>query len=412
MEHPPPATPRLWPWAVATVLALVAPWVFGSGLGLNVLAQVAIAAIACLSYNLLLGYGGMLGFGHAIFTGAGAYAAIHLLRAAAAQGWPLPVSALPLLGGVAGLACAALAGLVLTRRAGTTFAMITLGLGELVYAAALMFPQWSGGEAGVSGNRVLGAAVLGADFGPARQIYYLAALYALGSAALLYLFNGTALGRLLQAVRDNAERVEFLGFSARWIRYRALLVAGFFAGIAGGLAALLFEIVTPEVFSPLRSGSYLLFTFLGGTAWFLGPVLGAVLMVLATVLLSGWTPAWLLYLGLLFMGAVVLAPQGLAGVVGCMVRSWQVQGARRVLPRWLLLGASAAVALAGGVALVEMLYHRQLGDVLGPQFLFLGLVTMDVAQPGYWAVAAASAVAGAVLWRHLQRRLAPLEAAA
>ncbi len=389
------------PWALAVGLAALAPWVFDSGLGLTVLCQIGIAVIACQAYQLLLGEGGMLSFGHAAFTGTGAYAAIHLLRADMAAA--LPVGLLPLAGGLAGLAFAALAGLLLTRRAGTTFAMITLGLGELVYAAALMFPAWSGGEAGVSGDRVRGAAILGVDFASARQVYYLIALHALASALLLRGFMGTVLGRLLNAVRDNPERVAFIGYDPRWIRYRALLVSGFLAGVAGGLAALNFEIVTPEVFSPLRSGSYLLFTFLGGTGHFLGPVIGAVLMVLALVVLSGWTAGWSLYLGLAFMLAVVAAPQGIAGAVATLGATLRTQGLRAVAAQWLARMGAGAMVLAGGVALVEMAYHRQMDAVLGRQFVLLGL-PLDVGQPVHWTLALLLTMAGLWWWRGLSRR--------
>ena len=109
----------------------------------------------------------------------------------------------------------------------------------------------------------------------------------------------TPLGRIANAVRDNPERVEFVGYDTRQVRWRAFMIAGFFAGIAGGLAALNFEIVTAEVVGAARSGAYLLFTFLGGAVFFFGPIIGAVLMVLALVLLSELTLAWLLYLGAL-----------------------------------------------------------------------------------------------------------------
>jgi ABC-type branched-subunit amino acid transport system permease subunit len=108
----------------------------------------------------------------------------------------------------------------------------------------------------------------------------------------------TPLGRMLNAVRDNPERVEFVGYNTQRIRYTAFIIAGFFAGISGGLGALNFEIVTAEVVHAARSGAYLLFTFLGGATFFFGPILGAILMVLAFVLFSEFTKAWLLYLGL------------------------------------------------------------------------------------------------------------------
>ena len=113
----------------------------------------------------------------------------------------------------------------------------------------------------------------------------------------MFAFTGTPLGRMLNAVRDNPERVEFIGYEMQRVRYIAFIIAGFFAGVAGGMYAMNFEIATAEVVGAGRSGAYLLFTFLGGATVFFGPIIGAILMVLAFVLLSEFTKAWLLYLG-------------------------------------------------------------------------------------------------------------------
>ena len=262
--------PRVW--LVAALVMALAPWVFGSGLAITMLSQMGIAIIACLSYNMLLGQGGMLSFGHAVYTGLGAFVAIHALNSWCAAALPLPVSLVPLVGGVAGMGFAALFGYVTTRKSGTTFAMITLGLAELVFAMSLMVPEFFGGEGGVSGNRVVGTPVFGISFGPAIQVYYLIALYTLASVVLMYAFTQTPLGRLLNAVRDNPERLEFIGYNPHRVRYSAFIIAGFFAGISGGLGALNFEIVNAEVVGAARSGAYLLFTFLGGATFFFGPM--------------------------------------------------------------------------------------------------------------------------------------------
>ncbi len=285
-------------WSGFALLLVVAPLLLSSGLSITILSQIGIAIVVCLSYNMLLGQGGMLSFGHAVYSGLGSYLAIHALNAAAAGALPIPVSLVPLVGGLAGLLFAVLLGYVTTKKSGTTFAMITLGVGELVFAMSLMVPEFFGGEAGVAGNRVVGEPFLGISFGPPIQVYYLIALYTFLSVAGMYAFTRTPLGRMLNAVRDNPERVEFVGYNAQHVRYLAFIVAGFFAGIAGGLGALNFEIVTAEVVGAGRSGAYLLFTFLGGATFFFGPIIGAVLMVLAFVLFSELTKAWLLYLGL------------------------------------------------------------------------------------------------------------------
>jgi branched-chain amino acid transport system permease protein len=143
-------------WSLFGLLLLLAPLVFTSNLSTTMLAQMGIAIIACLSYNILLGQGGMLSFGHAVYTGLGSYMAMHALNAVSGGTLNIPVSLLPIVGGVAGMGFAVLLGWVTTRKSGTPFAMITLGVAELVFAMSLMFSEFFGGEAGVSGNRVAG----------------------------------------------------------------------------------------------------------------------------------------------------------------------------------------------------------------------------------------------------------------
>ena len=166
---------RGWPWVIYAALLAVSPWVFSSSLGLNLLSQMGIAIIVCLSYNILLGQGGMLSFGHAVYSGLGAFLAIHTLNAVSAGAWPLPVSLIPLVGGVTALAVALVLGWVSTQKAATPFAMITLGVGELVWAMSLMFPGFFGGEGGISGNRVTGSRPWGITFGPQIELYALIA---------------------------------------------------------------------------------------------------------------------------------------------------------------------------------------------------------------------------------------------
>ncbi|MDE2416292.1 MAG: branched-chain amino acid ABC transporter permease [Burkholderiales bacterium] len=373
-------------WVVWTLFALpllIAPLIFKSGLAITVLSQMGIAIIACLSYNILLGQGGMLSFGHAVYTGLGSYLAIHALNAITSGALPIPVSTVPLVGGLAGMGFAVLFGYVTTRKAGTTFAMITLGMAELVFAMSLMIPEFFGGEGGVSGNRVTGKAVMGITFGPPIQVYYLIAVYTFLSVAAMFAFTGTPLGRMLNAVRDNPERVEFIGYNPQRVRYTAFIIAGFFAGISGGLAALNFEIVTAEVVGAARSGAYLLFTFLGGATFFFGPIIGAVLMVLAFVLLSEFTKAWLLYLGLVFLFMVMYAPGGIASLIMMNLRVAKYGRLRTLWVSYFGLAGTAIVALIGAAAMVEMIYNRQMDSAMGSTLPFMG-TTLDAAGVNSW----------------------------
>ncbi len=360
-------------WSLFALILVCAPLVFSSNLSQTMLAQMGIAIIACLSYNMLLGQGGMLSFGHAVYTGLGSYMAMHALNALSAGQLGIPVSLLPLVGGLSGMGFGVLLGWVTTRKSGTPFAMITLGVAELVFAMSLMFSEFFGGEAGISGNRVAGQPFMGINFGPQIQIYYLIAAYTFVCVALMFAFTQTPLGRILNAVRDNPERVEFIGYNTQRVRYLAFIIAGFFAGIAGGLGALNFEIVTAEVVGAHRSGAYLLFTFLGGATFFFGPIIGAVLMIIAFVLLSELTKAWLLYLGLIFLFMVMYAPGGIASLIMMNLRVAKFGKLRQIWTSYLGLGLTALVMLAGLGAMIEMVYHLQLNAALGDTVRFMGV---------------------------------------
>ena len=397
-----PVGRRVAVWGSFAFVLLIAPLVWRSGLGHTLLSQAGIAIILCLSYNVIFGHGGMLSFGHAVYSGLGAYLAIHTLNLVSAGRLPLPVSLVPLAGGLGGLGFAALLGYVTTRKAGTTFAMITLGIGELVWSMSLMLPEFFGGEAGITGNRVVGKPVAGISFGPQIQVYYLIAAYCFASTAAMFALTRTPLGRMLNAVRDNPERVQFIGYDPQVVRYLAFMVAGFFAGIAGGLTALNFEIVTADVVGAARSGAVLLFVFLGGATVFFGPILGALLMVVSLVLLSEWTKAWLLYLGLAFTFMVMMGPGGVAGLVVMNLRVAAFGKLRRLWTAYLALGGAALTALAGVAAMIEMVYHLQLDVALGPTTEFLG-AALDVRAFDSWFGAAFVFATGGVLFELARR---------
>jgi branched-chain amino acid transport system permease protein len=297
--------------------------------------------------------------------------------------WPIPVSVIPLIGGVAGALFAVLFGYVTTKKAATPFAMITLGVGELVFAMSLMFPEFFGGEGGISSNRVAGSKAFGITFGPQIQLYYLIALYTFACTGLMFAFTRTPLGRMLNAVRDNPERVEFVGYDTRKVRYIAFIIAAFFAGISGGLAALNFEIVTAEVVSGARSGAYLLFTFLGGATFFFGPIIGGILMILAFVLLSELTKAWLLYLGLVFLFMVMYAPGGIASLIMMNLRVASFGRFKELAVSYLALGVTAFIVLLGAAGMIEMVYHLKLNAALGPELKFLG-TTLNAHGANSW----------------------------
>ena len=395
---------RIIVWSLFAALLIVAPMLFRSSLALTMLSQIGYLIIICLSYNMLLGQGGMLSFGHAVYTGLGSFIAIHAMNMATKGTVQIPLVFIPLVGGLAGAFFAILLGFVTTKKSGTTFAMITLGIGELVASMALMFPEFFGGEGGITTDRVYGKPFFGITFGPAIQVYYLIAAYCFVCTAAMFAFTGTPLGRILNAVRDNPERVEFIGYNTQRVRYFAFIIAGFFAGIGGGLATINFEIITgADSLSVIRSGGYLLFTFLGGATFFFGPIIGAVLLVLASVLLSELSKAWLLYLGLVFLFMVMYAPGGIASLIMMNLRLAAFGKLRALWPSYLGLAGAAATMLLGGSAMVEMLYHLQLNEALGPQMKYLGLA-LDAKSVESWFGAGFVLLTGLGLFELLRRQ--------
>jgi branched-chain amino acid transport system permease protein len=391
-------------WLVYALVLLAAPLLLQDAQAVTLASQAGIAIVACLAFNLLLGHGGMVSFGHAMYAGVGAYATMHLLQLLPAGVSAAAVALLPLAGGAAALVAGLLLGYVNTRRSGTTFAMITLGLAELAVLGAAMFPAFFGGEAGFSGNRVVGPAVAGVSFGSGTQMLGLIAAYTLVCTVLLALLMHTPVGRLLHAVRDNAQRVAFIGYRPQRIRHIAFTISALFMGISGSLAALLTEIVTPEVFSLARSGALLMFVFIGGAAWFAGPIVGAVLMVGCMNALSALTPAWLLYLGIAFIGTVIAAPRGLVGLAASLgadvVTIARCQRIAAVLPAVLAFGAAVAVAVLAASAAIEMLYRLRYLGALGAHLPFLG-VNLNVQAVSHWIMVLMATVAALVIARRL-----------
>ncbi|HWP13551.1 MAG TPA: branched-chain amino acid ABC transporter permease [Ramlibacter sp.] len=384
-------------WVGALLLLIALPFVFTQNTHLSVLSRMGIAVVFALSYNMLFGQGGMLSFGHAAFAGLGAYLTIHALGLMNKGALAFPVTLLPLVGGLAGMLFTVPFAYVATKRSGTPFAMITLGIGELVSAAVLMLPGFFGGEAGITGNRVTGNTWLGIDYGSQRQMYYLVAAWAFASTAAMYAFTRTPLGLLCNAVRDNAERTEFLAYNPKRVRFLVMVVAGFFAGISGALAALTYEIVNAESVGLNASGNVLLMAFIGGIGQFFGPILGAILLTLLQSALSLFTPAWLLYIGLLFLAMMLFAPGGLSSIIVAHGPAWRAGLVPRLLPSYLAALAAGAVLLAGTVGLVEMLYF--LSDSARPAALSLAGLTVDPGRVAPWIVSGAVLAAGCAFVR-------------
>jgi ABC-type branched-chain amino acid transport system, permease component len=334
----------------------VLPFIFTNNSSITIMNQMWITVIFALAYNMLLGQGGMLSFGHAVYAGVGGFACMHIMNASDFfAALPLPV--LPVFGGLFGMGLAMIVGSFSTRSAGTVFAMISLGVGELIAACSVIIVAFFGGEEGVSGDRTYARPFFGTEFLQQIEVYYLISAWVLIAAALMYLWSRTPVGRMANAVRDNPERAEFLGYSARWVRFYSFVASGFFAGIAGGLFAINYEILTEENLNTTSSGVILLVTFLGGVGFFFGPIIGAIAFTLLQTVLSLQTELWAFYAGTLFVATVMFFPGGLAGLMMMHVPVFKLGNARLLILPYLKTLLPALIGILGLSALVEMVFH-------------------------------------------------------
>jgi branched-chain amino acid transport system permease protein len=374
-------------WLIAAVVLAALPYVPGltSDFGRSLLSQMGIAAVFALSFNVLFGQTGLLSFGHAVYFGLGGYAAIHFMQAINA-GLPVPMPLVPLAGAAAGLFFGALFGSVTTRRSGTIFALISLGVGELVYAMTFMLPGYFGGEEGITANRTRGPELLGLNFSSQLEVYYVVAAWALIAAIVMRFFTRTPLGRMCNAVRDNPERAEFIGYNTQRVRFLAFSVAGLFAGLAGGLHAINYEIVAADAVSAQRSGAVLIMAYIGGARYFVGPIVGSIALTWLQISLSAYSGAWLLYLGLFFIAVILYAPDGLSGLVVRHAPIARTKAFGGLLGAYLVALVPVVVVATGAILLIEMSYRLATQPEAGTKMRVLW-ASVDAATPWPWGIA-------------------------
>jgi branched-chain amino acid transport system permease protein len=374
------------PWLGYLAALFLLPQFFDSILAISIFNQMAIGIVFALSYNMLLGQGGMLSFGHAVYFGLGGFLSVHALILIEYDTLYFSILYIPAIGGLFGLLAAIFIGSFSTRKAGTVFAMISLGVGELIAASSLIFSSFFGGEAGISGDRTFGPTFFGADFTQNEQIYYVAAAWVFIATLFMYLFTQTPAGRMANAVRDNPARAEFIGYSARRVRFISFCASGMFAGIAGGLFALNYEFITEENLNAATSGRVLLMAYIGGLGYFIGPIIGAVILTLMNSLLSNYTELWMLYLGIMFLLTVLFLPRGFAGFVMMHQVAWLNGKIKTLLLPYLITGIPSTLFMLATVAMIEMSHHE------GESFPYMGL-TLDSASLPTWLGLAALAAA-------------------
>ena len=411
-----------WIYGVAVVLAVALPWMFydwhtsrHSGFMISMLSQMGMMIILSLSYNMLLGQAGLFSLCHATFFGMGGYATIHFLNAAGGQKLPVPMELMPLLAGLAGLGLAIVFGYMATKQRATAFAMITLGIGELMATAAVMFHHFFGGEGGVTTNRMIEQSAFGLSYSSGIQVYYLIVAWTFLATLGMYFLTQTPLGQLANATRDNFERAQFVGYNPRVIRFLQFALSGFFAGIGGGLYAITYEIVTFDALAAPLSANALLMAYIGGTTVFGGPVLGAVLITLLQSGVSLLSNSWLVYVGVMFIAMVIFAPAGFAGIlVAHRPLLGNGQWTRLISPYARLIIPGLAIIL-GFVGLVELVSFLTIGAAQGKKLVLFGkAIDVNASEP--WLICGGMFLAGAIwlyfetarvgrIWRNLMADL-------
>lgn len=399
---------RAAPWMALTALLvappLVSAWMSPAGAAqgwlLACLAQAATMIVFALSYNLLLGETGLLSFGHATPAGLGALAAAQVFNHSA-----LPLPLLPVVGAMAGAGVGVLTALIASRRAGTAFAMITLGIGELVAAAAWALPDWFGGEAGVAIDRASGPAIAGWTFGPQREAYCLIALWCLVASAAIYAISRAPYVRLANAVRDNPVRAAALGASPARVRGVMIVLGSAFAGVAGTLALINVELAAAESVGMTRSAGVLIATVTGGTASFFGPVPGALVWVGFSVGVASVSRAWMLYVGVFFIAVVLAAPRGLAGLAANQRAMLKRHGWRRCRAHWTTAALAVGCGTLALVLAVQWAYALRFGDDDASASL------VRFAPGALGAAIVVLSLAAAWFTRHARRAAAVLDAA-
>jgi branched-chain amino acid transport system permease protein len=398
-----------WVWIVVLTLAIAAPWAFynyhtgrQSGFVVSMLTQMGMMSILALSYNMLLGQAGLFSFCHAVFFGIGGYATIHFLTLDGVGSLPLPMELIPLLSGLSGLGLAIVFGYMATKQRATAFAMITLGIGELMVTSALMFQHFFGGEGGVNTNRMIGRSLFGLTYAHGIQVYYLTVAWTLLATLAMYFLTMTPLGRMANASRDNFERVQFVGYDPRMVRFFQFALSGFFAGIGGGLYAITYEIVTFDALAAPLSANALLMAYIGGSASFGGPILGAVLITLLQSGVSLLSNSWLVYVGVLFISMVIFAPGGIMGLVmahGPIIRAGQF--GRLAVPYVRVLVPGILMVL-GFVGLVELTSFLTIGAAQGKSLVLFGN-KIDIHARLPWLFATVFLLGGG-LWLRLEAK--------
>ena len=296
-------------WLILLAIPLWLP-MFGGYLALGT--RVLILGLAAMSLNFLLGFTGVLSFGHAAYFGLGAYGTGLALKLMT-HSTPLALVCGVLLGGIAG----AVLGALIVRRRGVYFAMVTIAFGQVFYFIAFRWNSLTGGDDGLSGfeRQPLNFGVWSADIlhNPTQFFYFVLALFALAVGLMGFLLR-SPFGRTLLAIRENERRARFLGIPIEFHIWLSFTLSCFFISLSGGLNALLNNFADPTMLNYTQSGEIVIMAVLGGMRSFWGPLVGAAVFVVLQDYLSSLTTNWMSFLGAIFVIMVLFFPRGVLGM--------------------------------------------------------------------------------------------------
>ena len=273
--------------------------------------EIVVFTLLAIAYNLLMGYTGLVSFGHSAFFGLGGYAA-GLTQIHVAQGMVVPL--------LAGVAAAALAGaaigFLLMRKRGVYFSLLTLAFTQMFFYIVYGATAVTGGENGLGGIERFPVSLgpLRLDLADKRVYYYAAAALAAAAIWLLWRIVHSPFGRVLEAIRENEQRASFVGYDVKRYKLTAFVVSCAFSGLAGALYTFLLNFAYPESLHVTMAGEIAAMTLVGGMRSFVGPAVGAAVFVFMRDTLSSWTQNWLVYFGVIFIAFVMFSPNGIVGV--------------------------------------------------------------------------------------------------
>jgi branched-chain amino acid transport system ATP-binding protein len=325
------------PLMVAALTLVLLPFVLDlCGLPLRSAIDVVVFAIACMGLNILVGHTGLVSFGHGAWFGLGAYAA------ALSQRYWFPGDViLPALFAMLFVAVTALlSGALILRRRGVYFSLLTLALTALLFAIGYRWTEFTGGESGLGG--VTRSTVLGLDLERDWTYYGAVAALAMGVCYMLWRFHRSPVGSVLVAIRENEERARFIGYPTNRYKLVAFVLSATVVAVAGTLSVFNHRFASAEPLSVAFSGELIAMVVIGGMRSFLGPALGALFFILFREFLSIWTPHWLFWFGLLFVGFIVFSPTGLVGVAEALIAPFR----RRVVEAAAMAGRTVAATVA------------------------------------------------------------------